>query len=167
MKKICFLSLSLLLLNFNLFSQELNKKDNKSFKVLEHVPVFPGCLGDRGALTRCFSKRLYNHFVRELDSKLIKKLNLAPGKKKIFISFEINEYGKVDDIDIKAGNDTLEKEVYKVLKKLPKIKPGVHEDKPVSIKYSFPFTLVIEETKAQKKARLKKQRKERREKNRN
>ena len=38
----------------------------------------------------------------------------------------------------------LKSEVIKVMKQLPRMKPGKQRGKPVGVKYSIPFTLIVE-----------------------
>ena len=41
-----------------------------SFMVIEDVPVFPGCKGNKAALKKCFSKMIQKHFLRKFDAEL-------------------------------------------------------------------------------------------------
>lgn len=162
MGKIKFLSFLLILISASISSQEtIKEKKDTSVKIIEDVPVFPGCLGDTRALKKCFSKRVQIHFRKKFNLDLPNQLGLAGGYKKVFISFGIDTTGKVVNVNVKAPHIKLEKEVERVVKMLPQMRPGLQDGKAVNVKFSIPFTIYISETKAQKKARKRKERKER------
>ena len=115
-----------------------------SFMVIEDVPVFPGCKGNKAALKKCFSKMIQKHFLRKFDAELPNELGLSSGKKRVFIGFRIDEKGNVTEIKAKAPHPKIKSEVISVMKKLPKMKPGRQRGKPVGVKYNIPFTLIVE-----------------------
>jgi protein TonB len=118
--------------------------EDVSFMIIEDVPVFPGCKGNKAALKACFSKMVQKHFSRKFDADLPNELGLDAGKKKVFIGFKIDRNGNVVNIQARAPHPKIKKEVLKVMKMLPKMKPGRQRGKPVGVKYSIPFTLVVE-----------------------
>jgi hypothetical protein len=71
-------------------------------------------------------------------------LGLETGKKRVFIAFKIDETGKVIEVKARAPHPKIKEEVLKVMSSLPKMIPGKHEGKKVAVKYSIPFTLIIE-----------------------
>ena len=118
--------------------------EDVSFMIIEDVPVFPGCKGNKSALKKCFSKKVQKHFSRKFNADLPNELGLDPGKKRVFIQFKIDKSGNVVDIKARAPHPKIKKEVVSVMKKLPKMKPGKQRGKPVGVKYSIPFTLLVE-----------------------
>ncbi len=118
--------------------------EDVSFMIIEDVPVFPGCKGSKAALKKCFSKMVQKHFSRKFDADLPNELGLAPGKKRVFIGFKIDKNGNIVDVNARAPHPKIKKEVIKVMKLLPKMKPGKQRGKPVGVKYSIPFTLLVE-----------------------
>jgi protein TonB len=118
--------------------------EDVSFMIIEDVPVFPGCKGNKAALKKCFSKMVQKHFSRKFDSDLPNDLGLPSGKKKVFIGFKIDRQGNVVNIQARAPHPKIKKEVIRVMKKLPKMKPGRQRGVAVGVKYSIPFTLVVE-----------------------
>ncbi|TMM28638.1 hypothetical protein FDT66_13625 [Polaribacter aestuariivivens] len=112
----------------------------------ETTPIFPGC-GQSKSISdakKCFSRGVQRHFTRNFDSKLPKRLRLSPGRKRIFISFKVNKAGEIEDIKAKASHPEIVDEVIKVIKRLPKVKPGLQKNKPVSVKYSMPFIIIVQ-----------------------
>ncbi|CAI8164970.1 MAG: Uncharacterised protein [Polaribacter sp. SA4-10] len=118
--------------------------EDVSFMIIEDVPVFPGCKGNKAALKKCFSKMVQKHFSRKFDADLPNELGLDAGKKKVFIGFKIDRTGNVVNVQARAPHPKIKKEVLKVMKMLPRMKPGRQRGKPVGVKYSIPFTLIVE-----------------------
>jgi periplasmic protein TonB len=118
--------------------------EDVSFMIIDDVPVFPGCKGDKAALKKCFSKMVQKHFSTKFDADLPNELGLDAGRKKVFIGFKIDRNGNVVNIQARAPHPKIKKEIVKVMKMLPKMKPGRQRGKAVGVKYSIPFTLIVE-----------------------
>jgi len=63
-------------------------------------------------------------------------LGMTPGKKRIIMLFKINKVGDIVDIRAKAPHPKLQKEAIRIVKLLPKMKPGV--------KYTLPMRIEVE-----------------------
>lgn len=118
--------------------------EDVNFMIIEDVPTFPGCSGTNQERKDCFSQMVQKHFVRKFDADLPNELGLSPGKKKVFIGFKIDKNGNVVDVQTRAPHPKIKSEVEKVMAQLPKMKPGKQRGKPVGVKYSIPFTLIVE-----------------------
>ena len=118
--------------------------EDVSFMIIEDVPVFPGCEGTKEELKACFSEKVQKHFSRKFDAQLPNELGLSPGRKRVFISFKIDRTGKIVDIESRAPHPKIKDEVLSVMQQLPTMKPGRQRGKPVGVKYSIPFTLIVE-----------------------
>lgn len=118
--------------------------EDVSFMVIEDVPVFPGCTGSKEELKSCFSKMVQKHFSRKFDADLPNQVGLSSGRKRVFIQFKIDKKGDVVDIQTRAPHPKITEEVISVMKQLPKMKPGRQRGTPVGVKYSIPFTLIVE-----------------------
>ncbi|MGK0412279.1 MAG: protein TonB [Polaribacter sp.] len=118
--------------------------EDVSFMIIEDVPVFPGCKGNKEELKACFSQMVQKHFSRKFDADLPNELGLSPGRKRVFIGFKIDRTGKIVDIQARAPHPKIKSEVLKVMSQLPTMKPGRQRGKPVGVKYSIPFTLIVE-----------------------
>ncbi|PQJ79483.1 energy transducer TonB [Polaribacter porphyrae] len=118
--------------------------EDVSFMIIEDVPVFPGCKGTKAQLKKCFSQKVQKHFSRKFDAELPNELGLSPGKKRVYIGFKIDRNGNIVNVQARAPHPKIKSEVVKVMKQLPKMKPGRQRGKPVGVKYSIPFTLVVE-----------------------
>ncbi len=118
--------------------------EDVSFMIIEDVPVFPGCKGSKAELKKCFSKKVQKHFSRKFDADLPNELGLSPGRKRVFIGFKIDKTGNIVNVNARAPHPKIKSEVIKVMQQLPKMKPGRQRGKPVGVKYSIPFTLIVE-----------------------
>jgi protein TonB len=118
--------------------------EDVNFMIIEDVPTFPGCTGDNEQRKTCFSEMVQKHFIKKFDADLPNELGLSPGKKKVFIGFKIDKNGNVVDVQTKAPHPRIKDEVEKVMAQLPKMKPGKQRGKAVGVKYSIPFTLIVE-----------------------
>ena len=118
--------------------------EDVSFMIIEDVPVFPGCKGNKDQLKKCFNKKVQKHFSRKFDADLPNELGLSAGRKRVFIGFKIDKTGNIVNVNARAPHPKIKSEVIKVMKQLPRMKPGKQRGKPVGVKYSIPFTLIVE-----------------------
>lgn len=114
------------------------------FTIIEDVPVFPGCKGNKAALKKCFNKMMQKHFAKKFDSDLPNELGLSPGKKRLIMLFKIDQNGNIVDIRAKAPHPRLQKEAVRIIKLLPKMKPGKQRGKTVGVKYTLPMRIDVE-----------------------
>jgi protein TonB len=84
------------------------------------------------------------HFSRKFDADLPNELGLSTGKKRVFIGFKIDRQGNIVNIQARAPHPRIKSEVIKVMKMLPKMKPGKQRGKPVGVSYNIPFSLLVE-----------------------
>lgn len=130
------------------FSDQQGEDDTQvkdvSFAIIEDVPVFPGCTGNKTEKKDCFSKMVQVHFSTFFNADLPNTLGLTPGRKRIFIAFLINTEGKVVNIKANAPHPLLKKEVVRVMNLMPIMEPGMQNGKEVNVKYSIPFTIIVE-----------------------
>ncbi|NJN50134.1 MAG: energy transducer TonB [Polaribacter sp.] len=115
--------------------------EDVNFMIIEDSPVFPGCSGNKEELKKCFNDEVQRHFGRKFDADLPNELGLAPGRKRVFISFKVDKTGNIVDIQAKGPHPKIESEVVDVMKQLPKMKPGKQRGKAVGVKYAIPFTI--------------------------
>lgn len=114
------------------------------FTIIEDVPVFPGCKGNKQQLKTCFNKKMQKHFGKKFNSDLPNELGLSPGKKRIIMLFKIDRTGNIVDIRAKAPHPRLQKEAIRIIKLLPKMTPGKQRGKPVGVKYTLPMRIDVE-----------------------
>lgn len=114
------------------------------FAIIEDVPVYPGCKGNKAELRKCLQDKISKHVGKKFNSELALDLGLNEGIQRIFVIFKIDKYGNVTDIQARAPHRRLQTEAIRVIKLLPKMIPGKQRGKPVGVKYSLPIALKVE-----------------------
>lgn len=113
------------------------------FDVLEQAPIFPGCENlNKEASKECFKKQISRFVSKKFDTDLAGELGLN-GKQRIFVQFIIDKNGNVIDIKARAPHTRLQKEAIHVIKKLPKMTPGMQRSRAVPVKYTLPIMFEV------------------------
>lgn len=110
---------------------------------IDHAPIFPGCEDFTGDAVDCLSDHV-GKFVEKNFNKGIAGEEGLTGTQNIMVTFEINEEGKVQNVQSRAENSRLEKEAKRVISKMPVMKPGILKDKAVSVQYTVPIKFEVE-----------------------
>ncbi|WP_457611360.1 energy transducer TonB, partial [Lutibacter sp.] len=108
------------------------------FAIIEDVPVYPGCKGNKAKLRACLQEKITKHVNRKFNSDLASDLGLSPGIKRIFVMFKIDKNGNITNVMARAPHKRLQAEAIRVIKLLPKMIPGKQRGRPVGVKYSLP-----------------------------
>mgnify|MGYP005997544827 CR=1 FL=1 len=112
---------------------------------IQDAPVFKGCENlSKEKNKRCFDKKMKQFVQRNFDIELANEIGLHSGKHKIQTQFVIDDKGEVVDIKIRTAYKALEKEANRIIKKLPKFKPGKQNSKTVKVRYNLPISFRIE-----------------------
>ena len=113
------------------------------FNLVEEIPMFYSCKNSTKTNNiKCFKKMINNHFFKNFSTyKFIDETI----KSKIFIQFSIDIYGNVINPKIKSKNTNklLNKELHRILNKLPNFISGKEQGIPVIVTYSFPLNLTL------------------------
>lgn len=124
----------------NSFDEQKMNLDAISFLKVDEAPTFPGCeRGDKN----CFSQKVQQHFIRNFDQTLPKKLGLSNGRKRIFISFTVNTEGKIVDLKNRTPHEVIDEEVESIMSKLPRMIPGESGGNKVNVRYSIPIVIQV------------------------
>lgn len=109
-------------------------------QLVEEKPSFMG--GDPHAFSKWVNSRLvYPEIAKE---------NGIQGK--VTVQFTINTDGTVSDVKVLQGVDpALDKEAVRVVSQSPKWKPGMQNDKPVKVTYTFPVIFLLSDRSKGKK----------------
>ena len=103
--------------------------DDDIFQIVEDVPTFP--LGD---VSKWIAKNVkYPQIAAE---------NGVQGK--VFMNFVIEKDGSITDLKVLRGVDpALDKEAIRVIKSMPKWKPGKQRGKPVRVSFNLPIVFQL------------------------
>ena len=125
-------------------SQDTNK-DEVAYSVIDQVPVFPGC--ENGSSNEekktCTNEKISVSVAKNFKTHLAESLGLK-GTMKISIFFKIDTHGHIIEVEAKAPHPELEKEAIRVVNMLPKMTPGIHDGKTVTVLYYLPIKFVIQ-----------------------
>ncbi len=119
-------------------------EEDVPFAIIEDVPVYPGCKGNKAKLRECLQTNITKHVNRKFNSELASDLGLSPGIKRIFVMFKIDKTGNITDVMARAPHKRLQEEAIRVVKLLPKMTPGKQRGRPVGVKYSLPIAFKVE-----------------------
>ena len=111
---------------------EIEEEDDEEFfMVVENMPEFPG--GDLG---------LMKYIQKNIKYPAIAKEYNITGK--VFIQFIVDKTGSVINVKVVRGVDkNLDAEAVRVIKSLPKYKPGKQRGKPVRVMFTVPINFTL------------------------
>jgi len=112
-------------------------------------PIGKGCKkleGDNKALKKCLSKNISSYVAKKFSKDVIKEVKRKGIKctNRIYVSFYYNKEGKPEDVAAIASHPLLEKEAIRVVKKLPKVKPGMKNGAPIRVRFMLPIVFRIQ-----------------------
>jgi protein TonB len=124
--------------------EEEEVMEDVPFAIIEDVPVYPGCKGNKAKLRACLQEKIQKLVMKKFNSELASDLGLSPGVKRIFVMFKIDKNGNITDVQARAPHVKLQQEAIRVVKLIPKMTPGKQRGRPVGVKYSLPIAFRVE-----------------------
>lgn len=124
--------------------EEEEVMEDVPFAIIEDVPVYPGCKGNKDQLRACLQEKITKHVNRKFNADLASDLGLSPGVKRIFVMFKIDKSGNITNVMARAPHKRLQEEAVRVINLLPKMIPGKQRGRPVGVKYSLPIAFKVE-----------------------
>ncbi|WP_296382576.1 energy transducer TonB [Winogradskyella sp.] len=113
------------------------------FAVIEQVPIFPGCTGNKAQLKACFQEKMQKHLQKHFNyPQTAAELNIQG---RVFVFFLIDKNGKATRIKSRGPDKLLETEAERIISLLPKMKPGKQRNKAVSVPYSIPINFKLQQ----------------------
>ena len=107
------------------------ESDEEFFMVVENMPEFPG--GELGLMKYIQKNVKYPPIAKEYN---------ITGK--VYVSFIVDKSGSVTDVKIVRGVDkSLDAEAVRVVKSLPKYKPGKQRGKAVRVMFTIPINFTL------------------------
>lgn len=108
------------------------EKEEEIFQVVENMPEFPGGL-----------QELMKWLQKNIKYPSISQENGVQGR--VIVQFVVNRDGSiVDPAVIRSVDPYLDKEALRVVKAMPKWKPGEQRGKPVRVKYTLPVMFKLQ-----------------------
>lgn len=125
--------------------EEVEEDIEVPFAVIENVPVFPGCeKGNNAAKKACMSEKIAKFVNRKFNTDLAGDLGLS-GRQRIIVAFKIDKGGNIVSVRARAPHPKLASEAERVVKLLPKMKPGKQRGKAVIVPYSLPILFQVQD----------------------
>lgn len=103
------------------------------FVVVEKMPEFPGG-----------QQALFKYLSENVKYPVIAQENGIQGR--VICQFVVNKDGAIVDVEVvrSGGDASLDKEAIRVIKSMPKWKPGQQRGKPVRVKYTVPVNFRLQ-----------------------
>ena len=126
--------------------------DNVPFAIIDQAPIFPGCEKlDKDLQKLCLQNQIKKHVAKSFNTKIVRRLNLEPGKKKVYVQFKISKEGFIVDVRARGPHKEIEMEGIRVVESLPNMIPGKQKGRNVGVKYTLPITFLVEPEKKKKR----------------
>lgn len=112
--------------------EEEEPEEAEIFMVVEEMPEFPG------GMAECLK-----FLGKNIKYPTIAQENGVQGR--VIVQFVVNQDGSiVDPVVVRSVDPYLDKEALRVIKTMPKWKPGKQRGKPVRVKYTVPVTFKLQ-----------------------
>lgn len=135
MKRFVFLFICMLGLSaYAQDSKSMEPSQNEEvFVVVEVMPEFPGG-----------QAALFQYLIQNVKYPVIAQENGIQGR--VILQFIVNIDGSITNVEVvkSAGDASLDKEAVRVIKSMPKWKPGKQRGEPVRVKYTVPVNFRLE-----------------------
>ena len=109
------------------------EEDEVVFVIVESMPEFPGG-----------QQALFKYLSENVKYPVIAQENGIQGR--VICQFVVNKDGSIVDVEVvrSGGDPSLDKEAIRVIKSMPKWKPGKQRGKPVRVKYTVPVNFKLQ-----------------------
>jgi len=113
--------------------------------LVSDVPVYPGCekFDTKKMQIECMSEKIKKHVIKKFDTNIAIEFGIE-GRQKALVTFVVNKKGEVVNVKARAPHPELQKEVIKIVRSLPKMKPAQQGFKKVSVTYALPVIFQVE-----------------------
>ncbi len=138
------------LMSFDDNFQNYNPDGMILFKNIENAPIYNGCEGlSEEETKKCFNESISIFIKQEFNLSISNALDLSEPQQ-VAAFFVIDENGKLSGMKIRDSEVTIQAEIARVLKKVPKMKPATQDgiNAPVlcSMLVTYGSELIIELT---------------------
>ena len=131
MKKLLFILMLCFTALATAGAQQTEKPCDKVYDIVEVMPQFPGGQGELMKFLRNNVK-----YPAEAQKKKIEG--------RVIVTFVVNKKGRIIDTTVeRSAHPLLDAEALRVIKRMPKWKPGRVNGEPVNVKYRLPITFKL------------------------
>jgi protein TonB len=126
--------------------EEVEEDVDVPFAVIEDVPIFPGCEGEKGkgakAMRDCFQEQMQKHIGKNFRYPEIAQEMGVQGR--VNVMFVIQKDGSIGNVRMRGPDKNLEQEAARIIGKLPKMTPGKQRGRAVRVPFSIPITFKLQ-----------------------
>ncbi len=111
------------------------------FQRVENMPLFPGCEDEPSdQRDQCTQRKMMEHAARNYSVPPQLRAHGISGR--IFVKFVVDTDGSITNVEVMKGLHKLaDEEAIRVVKSMPKMKPGEQLGKKVKVQYMLPFNV--------------------------
>lgn len=121
-------------------TEDVEESEDVPFVRVEHMPIFNPF---KNSTYEEGLKDLFISMQKNAKYPLIAQENGIEGK--VFVRFVVTKTGSVDQVQVmRAVDPSLDREAVRVVRNLPKFKPGMQRNKPVSVWFSGYISFVLQ-----------------------
>lgn len=127
-----------------LVDDEVKKGESPlTFAVIEEIPLYPGCEDiERNKRMDCFQEKMGEHI--NATFRYPPKARKKNIEGRVLVLFIINKDGEITKIETRGGDPILQTEALRIVRLLPKMKPGKQKGIPVNVKYALPINFKLQ-----------------------
>ena len=93
-------------------------------------------------IRKCTSTKISGFVNSSFNTNIFKELGLS-GRQRLSVMFKIDIDGSIKSIRVRTAHKKLEEEAIRVVKLLPKMKPGSHNGEKVTVPYTLPIIKMV------------------------
>lgn len=114
------------------------------FAIVEQIPLFPECeeLQTYEEQKKCVQQEIKKFVDDNFDNGLAKELGLK-GLQKVIVQFKIDTNGTIVQVQSRASHPKLKEHAIEVTSKMPKMIPGTHQGRAVTVIYALPIIFQV------------------------
>ena len=110
-----------------------NPDNRMILKDVEIAPVYNGCEElSKEEIKKCFNNKVSKFIKQEFNLNISRDLNLSE-QKQVEAFFIINENGNLTGMKVRNSELTIQAEILRVLRKVPVMKPAIHNGNSVAV----------------------------------
>ena len=110
-----------------------NPDNRMILKDVEIAPVYNGCKElSEEEIRKCFNNKISKFIKQEFNLNISRDLNLSE-QKQVEAFFIINENGNLTGMKVRNSELTIQAEILRVLRKVPVMKPAIHNGNNVAV----------------------------------
>lgn len=123
---------------------DTGKIDGETFTVVQEMPRFPGCEDldiSVDEKKKCAEKKMLEFIYQNIKYP---EVGADHFEEMTVISFIVNREGKIMDVKLLRGSETLAEEYMRIVKSMPQWIPGKQRGKPVNVQFNLPLRIKLE-----------------------